>query len=128
MGFRVPFLAAAVAAAAPTLGSAQTQLFLDNLNSSSGASYNVSFSNATAGYGAATFGFNYSTLGIPAAPRTTDGSTLGLKLEANKIVGGGAVGGASVSPVNSPIPVGLTSYTVRFDLWMNANGAFPGGG
>ncbi len=128
MVFRDFLFAAAVAAATPAVAPAQTQLFFDNLNSTSGAGYTVNYSNATAGYGAATFGFDYSTLGIPSAPRTTDGSTLGLKLEANKIVGGGVVGGVSVSPITSPIPAGLTSYTVRFDLWMNANGPFPGGG
>jgi hypothetical protein len=127
MRFRLCLLTAAVIAF-PAAASAQ-QLFFDNLNSASaGSNYNVNYSNPTAGYGAATFGFDYSTLGIPSAPRTTDGSTIGLKLEANKIVGSGVVGGTSVSPINSPITAGLTNYAVRFDLWMNTNGPFPGGG
>jgi hypothetical protein len=129
MPFRRSLFAAVVIATAPIAAPAQTQLFFDNLNSAAGGSnYTVNYSSAAAGYGAATFGFNYSTLGIPAAPRTTDGSTLGLKLEANKIVGSGVVGGTSVSPLTSPIPSGLTTYTVRFDLWMNSNGPFPVGG
>src|SRR5207247_8972480 len=114
---------------------AQAVFFTDSFDGGPLApSYNVNASNATAGYAAATFGFDYGTVGIPSAPNSVGGTTLGLKLEANKIVGGGVVGGITVSPTTfgglafSGVPAGTTNYTLRFDVWMNANGPFPGGG
>jgi hypothetical protein len=80
----------------------------------------------------ANFFFDYSTLGIPAAPGGT--TTRGLRLQANvnpSPTAGqvtGTFSGISASPLTSPIPAGATNYTLRFSAWQNANGPFPAGG
>jgi hypothetical protein len=73
----------------------------------------------------ATFGFDYSTVGIPSAPHSGDGSTIGLKLNANNVAASQALGGISVSPLG----FGVTGdYTLRFDMWANFIGPAPAGG
>ena len=47
--------------------------------------------------GAATFAFDYSTIGIPPAPHSGGGTTLGLKIQANDT--NGTASGVSVSPI-----------------------------
>lgn len=71
----------------------------------------------------ADFFFDYSTVGIPAAPNS-GGTTRGLKLEAN-IPGTATFTGASVSPFGQAFP---GNFTLRADVWQNFNGPFPGGG
>lgn len=70
---------------------------------------------------AADFFFDYSTVGIPAAP--SGSGTRGLKLQANQT--SGVFGGVSVSPSSLILPAG---YTMTFDWWSNVNGPFPAGG
>jgi hypothetical protein len=70
---------------------------------------------------AADFFFDYSTVGIPAAPGGA--GTRGLKLQANQSAG--VFGGMSVSLTNSDLP---SAYTLKFDWWANVNGPFPVGG
>ena len=70
----------------------------------------------------ATFAYDYSAMGIPSAPNTTDGTTLGLKMEANV-----TSGTASAITLHTLVPFAGT-YVVKFDAWMNANGPFPLGG
>ncbi len=85
----------------------------------SGAAWTV---NATADT-AYQFGYDYSAMGIPASPNG-GGSTTGLLMKAN------LVEPASVDFVVAT-PTGLSmsgQYTVEFDMWINANGPFPGGG
>ncbi|MEC8972637.1 MAG: hypothetical protein VX509_01890, partial [Verrucomicrobiota bacterium] len=72
---------------------------------------------------AVTFGYDYSADGIPAAPNS-DGSTFGVKFEANIAAPTGAEA-VSISPVGLDLK---GDYEVRFDMWINANGPFPGGG
>lgn len=73
----------------------------------------------------AIFAYDYSLMGIPAAPNSTGGSTLGLRLEANN---GDATGAAAAINL-SPLGLSLTGdYVLRFDMWLNANGPFPDGG
>ncbi|MCC7409054.1 MAG: hypothetical protein IT442_13375 [Phycisphaeraceae bacterium] len=67
------------------------------------------------------FFFDYSTVGIPAAP--SGAGTRGMKLQAN--LANGIFGGMSVSPTGQTF---TGNYTVSFDLWSNFNGPFPGGG
>lgn len=72
--------------------------------------------------GEANFFFDYSAIGIPAAPNGT--GTHGLKMEAN-VPGTGVFSGMSASPLG----LSLTgSYILRFDAWQNFNGPFPTGG
>jgi hypothetical protein len=69
------------------------------------------------------FAFDYSTVGIPPAPNSAGGSTIGMKLQANLF--SNVFGGFSASPNG----LNLTgNYTVSFDAWSNTVGPFPGGG
>ncbi|MCA9187214.1 MAG: hypothetical protein R3E01_11090 [Pirellulaceae bacterium] len=65
----------------------------------------------------ADFAFDYSSVGIPAAPNTTDGSTVGMKLQANLIEG--VFGGGSASPLDQNFE---GSYKLTFDYWGNYTG------
>ncbi len=70
-----------------------------------------------------TFGWDYSTVGIPSAPNSGDSSTLGLRFGANTAAG-------TASEINAVVS-GLSmsgNYAVSFDFWINVNGPFPGGG
>lgn len=87
--------------------------------------------------------FDYSTVGIPAAP--SGSGTRGLKLQANlnpNIAGGltgpanasspggtyaagGVIGGVTVSPTGKTF---LSDYVLKFDWWANYNGPVNGGG
>jgi hypothetical protein len=91
----------------------------------------------------ADFYFDYSTLGIPAAP--SGSGTRGLKLQANlnpniangltgpasssspngTYAAGGVLGGLSVSPTGKNFG---STYTLKFDWWGNYNGPVNGGG
>lgn len=70
---------------------------------------------------AANYFFDYSTVGIPAAPK--GGGTRGMKLQANQA--SGVFGGMSVSPVGLSV---TGDYVLTFDWWANVNGPFPAGG
>jgi hypothetical protein len=70
---------------------------------------------------ATNFFFDYSTVGIPAAP--SGAGTRGMKLQANQA--NGIFSGVSVSPTGQSFS---GNYTVSFDWWGNFNGPFPAGG
>lgn len=67
--------------------------------------------------------FDYSTVGIPAAPNSTGGSTRGMRLQANLSDGSnvGIFGGYSVSPTGKEF---TGDYSLKFDLWSNYVGTF----
>ena len=128
MGSRKLALIAAVVAAAPAACPAAV-LFQENFDADSTGSwsFNSPIGNDAADDGAgneANFFFDYSTAGIPSAPRSAGGSTRGLKLEAN-VPGTGVFSGLSVSPLDRSF---TGDYVVRADVWQNFNGPFPGGG
>lgn len=113
---------------APVLAPAVT-LFSDNFNVDSSASWTVNVApTANASLQSATFAFDYSAFGIPAAPGP-GGDTLGLRLRSN-IPGGaaapvttrpaGILSGLSVSPTGQNFG---TSYHMSFYAWANFNGA-----
>ena len=77
--------------------------------------------NASPGDQRADFFFDYSSVGIPAAPNS-GGTTRGLKLQAN--VSGSVFGGVSVSPRNQTFS---GDYRLRFDMWLNYNGPLDSG-
>lgn len=109
----------------PALGllatSLQAALLTDDFNSAaSAANYAVATSSADT---AVTFGFDYSSVGIVAAPNTTDGTTRGVKFEANMLAPAAAAG---ITLHTNQAFSG--AYSVKFDAWINANGPFPGGG
>ena len=92
--------------------------FVDDFNADTSALYTI----PQTADAAVTFAFDYSTVGIPLAPNTTDGTTLGLKMEANV-----TSGSANAVTLHTIVPYS-GSYVVKFDAWLNANGPFPGGG
>lgn len=119
-----PFLPAVAALAALGLPAGAQTLFSAALDSATdAANWTVSTSDGGADT-FATFGYDYSADGIPAAPNSTGGSTIGVKFTANNAAPGVAAG-LSISP-NGQFFTG--DYELRFDLWVNANGPFPAGG
>ncbi len=71
----------------------------------------------------ATFGYDYSIDGIPPAPNSDGGSTLGLKFTANESLQ--EVSHVTVSPIGQSFS---GDHALAFDLWINVNGPLPGGG
>ncbi|MCA9128664.1 MAG: hypothetical protein KDB22_16370 [Planctomycetales bacterium] len=100
--------------------AASAALFMDDFNTANSANnYVVLTSSADNSVG---FAFDYSSVGIPVAPNTTDASTLGLRMASNLSLG--AVAGVTLHTNQSF----TGAYRVNFDAWINANGPFPGGG
>jgi hypothetical protein len=98
-------MAALVAAFTASTASAAV-IFSSDLSTSAG------FVVAGTADGAATFGYDYSADGIPAAPNGAD--TVGLKLEANLTAGAAD----EIAAVTSGL--GLTGqYQVQVDIWTN---------
>lgn len=95
------------------------QVFYDSFDTDTSSQWNV---NATAD-ATANWMFDYSALGIPSAPNSVGGTTLGVRFAANTAAG--AQNAVSISPIGQNFS-GL--YTLQFDMWINVNGPFPGGG
>ncbi len=78
--------------------------------------------NLSGGDGEADFAFDYSALGIPAAPNSS-GTTIGLGFTVNRDAS--VFSGLSVSPAGMSFD---GDFEIAFDLWMNFIGPFPAGG
>jgi hypothetical protein len=117
-------LSLAVACAAVVGQSAPAQQVLYSENFDSPDSANNWTVNAASSRDTAEFAFDYSTVGVPAAPNS-GGTTKGLLLRANRPTDVGALSGVSVSP-NGQAFTG--NYILEFDLWENFPGPAPGGG
>ncbi len=92
-------------------------LFEDDMDSETG--WTVNFTADTAYQ----FGYDYSAMGIPPSPNG-GGTTTGLLMKANLVEPGGAE-----YVVATPMGLSLSGqFRVVFDIWLNANGPFPGGG
>ncbi len=98
----------------------QATVFLDDFEGNTASRWRVNRSSADT---RVTFNYDYSTMGIPAAPHSSGGTTRGLKMEANLTAGQTAA--VSLSPLNENF---AGDYRLRFDAWINANGPFPLGG
>ena len=98
----------------------QVTLFADNFDVNTATNWTANKSSADT---AVTFNFDYATLGIPAAPNATNGSTRGLQMKAN--LANTAVAALSLSPTNQSFS---GDFRLRFDGWINVNGPFPAGG
>jgi hypothetical protein len=99
-----------------------TLVFSDNFETDTTPDWNIN--EETAGSNLATFNFDYSQVGIPPAPNSTNGTTHGLKLQAN-VGAAGVFTGLSVSPKDK----GFTGdYRLTFDMWVNYNGPLEVGG
>lgn len=95
-------------------------VFADNFDVNTAANWATNRSSADT---RVTFNYNYASDGIPTAPHSTGGTTRGVKFEAN--LANGTAAAINISPVGQSF---LGDYRLRFDLWINANGPFPGGG
>jgi len=95
-------------------------IFFDNFDTNSAPNWTINKSQSD---GAATFAYNYSADGIPSAPNSTGGSTLGLKLQANDT--NATASGISLSPIGGSFS---GDYRLRFDVWINYNGPLFDGG
>jgi hypothetical protein len=115
---RVAYLLTLVAAPALATGIARGQVLYTN-NFETPSTFTVNTSGTTDSF--VDPSFNYSTVGIPAAP--SGAGTLGLKIYANHT--SGVFGGVSASPVGQSF---TGDYTLRFDWWANFNGPAPVGG
>ncbi|MDB6025528.1 MAG: hypothetical protein JWM68_1751 [Verrucomicrobiales bacterium] len=103
-------------------------LFSDNFNTNSASLWTTNYApSANSAVQQATFAFDYSTFGIPAAPGSTD--TLGLRLRSNiPMVSGaevttrpaGVTSGLSLSPTGKNFG---SNYMLSFYVWANFNGA-----
>jgi len=112
-------------------GASAAILYSDNFNVDSSANWTVNIAPSTPAAVAtqqqATFAYDYSAMGIPPAPGSSD--TLGLRLRAN-IPGSAAspvttrpgqtLSGLSVSPTGQNFG---TNYQATFYAWSNFNGA-----
>jgi len=96
-------------------------LFSDDFDTDTSGSYTINKSSADT---LAEFEFDYSAVGIPSAPNSIGGSTLGLKLKANVALpnSGEAI---NLSPTGGSF---TGNYRMQFDMWINVNGPLPGGG
>lgn len=91
-------------------------VFSDNFDAgTSGSSWTTVLSHSDA---FADLAFNYgSVLGIPAAPHSAGGSTIGMRFLANQSAG--VLQGISASPNGQSF---TGDFTLRFDMWLNYNG------
>lgn len=98
----------------------EAALFSDDFDVDSSADWNIIRSSPDT---SVTFMFDYSTIGVPPAPNG-GGSTLGLRMAANMDMPK-SLEAVTLSPVSQEF---TGSYVLKFDMWINANGPFPGGG
>lgn len=98
---------------------ADAALFFDDLDTAGSA---ANYTQVGTGTHDVVFGYDYGAMGIPSAPKTTDGSRTGARLRAN-IGDTGVVSAVTLHTIEQF----TGAYTVKFDLWINANGPFPVG-
>jgi hypothetical protein len=72
----------------------------------------------------ADFAFDYSTRGIPPAPHSIGGSTIGLRMSANANDATAATDAVSAYPLATNF---TGDYALKFDMWINYNGGAAGG-
>jgi hypothetical protein len=99
--------------------AAQSALFTDDFDAGTSAANWRTFDTGDA---TANFAYDYSAVGIPPAPRSVGGTTIGLRFSVNNI--SGATHAISAYPVGQSFS---GDYLLKFDLWLNYNGG-PGGG
>jgi hypothetical protein len=121
MNKRLLFASAALAVLLVANTSHATSLYSNDFEVDTSASWTVNKGPATTDE-AHDFFFDYSTVGVPAAP--SGAGTRGLKLQANQ--SSGVFGGVSVSPTG--YANSMADYKVKFDWWANFNGPAPVGG
>lgn len=103
-----------------TVYPAQTVAYVDNFDTNSSDRWTVKRSSSDT---RVTFSYDYASMGILPAPNSAGGTSVGVKFEAN--LTNGLTAAVSMSPNAQSFPA---DHRLRFDLWINANGPFPGGG
>ncbi|MCP4251742.1 MAG: hypothetical protein GY778_32320 [bacterium] len=114
--------AAALLCVVCTAARGQAQLFSDDFDAGTSGGSWIVFSHG--GDYTADFAFDYAARGIPSAPHSAGGSTIGLHFTVNNNDGIGATDAVS------GYPAGMSfggNHRLCFDMWLNYNGA-PGGG
>lgn len=118
---KVTWFASLAAALALPLVSSAAPLYSQNFDADSTASWTVNPSGVAGEDYIADFFYDYSAIGVPAAPG--GGTTRGLKMTANN--SGGVFSGLSVSPTGQSFS---GDYKVEFDMWQNYVGPLGPGG
>jgi len=105
-----------------SMASLQAQtLFQDDFDGgTSGSAWTAVLSHGDA---VADFAFDYSTIGIPSAPRSAGGSTLGMRFLVNQSAG--VFQGVSATPNGQSFP---GDFRLSFDMWLNYVGPVGPGG
>ena len=126
-GLRHVITASVLASAGASVANAAIVLYSDDFNANTSANYNTFITAGTSGpSGDVAFAYNYGAapgsggLSIPAAPHTTDASTLGLRLRTDNLQSSsGTIVGATEIATKT---LGLTAagpWTVQVDVWSN---------
>ena len=97
-----------------------TPVFADNFDTNSSANWILTNSSANTRI---SFAYDYSGIGISSAPNSTGGTTKAVRFEAN--LSAGVAAALNISPIGKNFS---GNYRLHFDMWINANGPFPGGG
>jgi hypothetical protein len=102
--------------------SASAQIaYSDNFDAGiSGGSWTAKLSAADA---VANFAYNYGAIGIPSAPHSTGGTTIGMNFVVNQSAG--VFQGISATPNGQSF---AGDFTLRFDMWLNYVGPLGVGG
>lgn len=119
-------LAALAAVSMPIVSSAANTVYSDDFNTDTSANY-FQFVTKTSGAtpsGDATWGYDYSALGIPSAPGTFDGTTLGLRLRTDNL---GNTGDGNVIGVMSVVTKNVPTLSAPFTMVANVWGNYIGG-
>lgn len=108
------------AVATVTVNGPYAPVFSDNFDVNTSSSWTVTKSSTDT---RSIFSYDYSVIGVPSAPNSTNGTTKGLRLEAN--LKNGVVAALNASPNGQ---IFSAPYRLHFDMWINVNGPLPGGG
>jgi len=102
--------------------------FEDDFETDTSANWNVNVrDSALLDDGTATFNWNYgANADVPPSPNG-DGSTFGLRFQANCGDATGAIAAVTASPIGLSF-VASNGYRLVMDWWINPNGPFPAGG
>ena len=116
-------LACAIVLAFASLAGAQTvTLFADDFDGGTSAANWTLFDHG--GDYSADFAYDYNARGIPSAPNSTGGSTVGVRLEVNNNDATPATDAVSLYPTGQSF---AGDHTLKFDMWINYNGGSGGG-
>lgn len=115
-------LLATLLLAPPAARAGEALLYSDNFDAGSSAGNWTTFSHA--GDFTADFAFDYSTRGIPSAPNSTGGTTIGMHFTVNSTDAIAALDAVSAYPVGQNFS---GDHILRFDMWLNYNGGAGGG-